>query len=153
MKNYQISKNFQLSEFAVSRRFPALAKEIRFGYTESLIVELLVTKALQRIRDKFGAIQISSGKRTEKLNAVVGGSKVSDHLTCSASDFSNRDFQMFHIMNWIVFESNIDFKQVIYYPIKCFIHISINLPGEERRREALQYLDDDYIEYKRIKGD
>ena len=46
----------------------------------------LIVYVLQPLRDKFGAIKVTSGFRNTRLNRLVGGSATSNHLVGSAAD-------------------------------------------------------------------
>lgn len=54
------------------------------GYPALLDIQLL--KNLQKLRDKFGAVRISSGLRCEMHNAAVGGARGSRHRVGKAAD-------------------------------------------------------------------
>lgn len=54
----------------------------------------LCRNLLQPVRDRYGAVIISSGKRSKTHNNDVGGSKTSDHLfyaECAAVDFTLKE--------------------------------------------------------------
>lgn len=75
-------------------------------------IKALVDNILQPVRDHFGQVIISSGYRSPKLNAVIGGSATSQHCFGEAADF-----ELFIptpnmlLANWI--EDNLDFDQLI----------------------------------------
>ena len=144
---YKLSKNFLLHEFKVSNDHPELAENIKFTIEDVLKLKILCLECLQPIREKFGVLFILSGKRNKKLNYAVGGSKTSDHLNSLAADFSlNHDME--HIFKWIVLESGIDFRQIIYYPEQNFIHISCNVPGRKTKKQALIKKGKQYLDFK-----
>lgn len=70
----KLSENFSVKEF-----------RSRDGADEILIDEKLV-KLLQKMRDKFGVINISSAYRTKSYNKKVGGVTNSQHLYGLAAD-------------------------------------------------------------------
>ena len=78
--------NFSISELCYSDT--AKANKIDNTPKELYIYDNLLNLifyVLQPIRNKFGAINITSGYRCEKLNRMVGGSDTSNHkLGCSA---------------------------------------------------------------------
>lgn len=55
------------------------------GYGNGIASSLLVT--LQKLRDKYGKLQITSGYRCESYNKKVGGSTNSKHMKGQAADF------------------------------------------------------------------
>jgi murein L,D-transpeptidase YcbB/YkuD len=74
--NKSLSKNFKVKEF-----------RSKCGADEILIDDKLV-KLLQKVRDKFGKVSVSSAYRTEKHNAKVGGVPKSQHRYGTASDIT-----------------------------------------------------------------
>lgn len=77
--NKKLSENFRVKEF-----------RSRDGADEILIDEKLV-KLLQKLRDKFGVINISSAYRTKDYNKKVGGVVNSQHLYGLAADITISD--------------------------------------------------------------
>ncbi len=76
----QLSKNFQLYEFAVSNKYPELAEEVEFSLLEIERLRFICAAYLQPLRGAVGPITITSGKRTAALNKAVDGIANSDHL-------------------------------------------------------------------------
>ena len=74
--NEKLSENFKVREF-----------RSKCGSDEILIDEKLV-KLLQKMRDKFGVINISSAYRTPAYNKKVGGVSGSQHLYGLAADIT-----------------------------------------------------------------
>lgn len=146
--DYKLSKNFSLWEFKVSKSYPKIAEAIEFEYEDVLTLKLLCFETLQPIRDKWGPINILSGKRSDELNSNIGGSKNSDHLSSSAADFYTFNFEPSVVFNWIVEKSGLDYRQVIYYPEQRFIHISINTPKKELKHHALVKIGAEYLPYE-----
>ena len=77
--NEKLSENFRVKEF-----------RSRDGADKILIDEKLV-KLLQKMRDKFGEINISSAYRTAAYNRKVGGVSNSQHLYGLAADVTIKD--------------------------------------------------------------
>ncbi len=77
--NTALSENFKIREF-----------RSRCGADKILIDEKLVT-LLQKMRDEFGAINISSAYRTPGYNAQVGGVSNSQHVYGRAADITLTD--------------------------------------------------------------
>ncbi len=75
----KLSENFRVKEF-----------RSRCGSDKILIDEKLVT-LLQKMRDKFGPISISSAYRTASHNKKVGGVSNSQHLYGLAADITIQD--------------------------------------------------------------
>ena len=116
----QLSNNFWLSEF--TRSFTADNNNIyhQFKIEFNVITNLvyLTSILLQPLREAVGPIRITSGYRCEKVNAIVGGSKKSQHLYGQATDFICDDFA-----KAILFIKNKTFDQLIIYD--SFIHVSL----------------------------
>jgi hypothetical protein len=70
----------------------------------------LVQYVLQPARDKFGPIEVTSGYRSEKVNAAVGGSATSDHLKGKAADIKHKDLAS--VFSFIRKQTH--FKQLIW---------------------------------------
>lgn len=75
----KLSKNFKVKEF-----------RCKDGSDKILIEEKLVT-LLQKMRDKFGEINISSAYRTATYNRKAGGVSNSQHLYGLAADITIKD--------------------------------------------------------------
>jgi len=150
---YQLSRNFYLFEFKVSKDYPDLADQITFSVEDVKTLSLLCLTCIQPIRDKFGITHIFSGKRSEELNMAVGGHETSDHLTCNAADILCSNFNSEQVFKWLVNESGIDYRQVIYYPDSNFIHISCNIPEKDLKHDALVFVGDQkYIKFREYYG-
>lgn len=72
------TKNFNLEEFRCGCR------NYCNGYSSLLDIDLL--KNLQKVRDEFGAVTITSGIRCGKHNEAVGGITNSKHTVGKAAD-------------------------------------------------------------------
>lgn len=153
---YKLSENFSLYEFKVSSSYPEIAEKMEFTELEVVTLQLLCAACLQPIRDKMGRMKILSGKRSEELNNLIGGSATSDHKTCNAADIDPKEFDVEYVYKWIVEQSNIDYRQVIFYPDQNFIHISVNMPSKPRKHQALVKVKKDgktaYISYDEYYG-
>ena len=76
-------------------------------------IELLATKILQPIRNKFGAIRITSGFRSVELCEAVGSNSNSNHSRGEAADIEPLDpkVKLIDIANFIV--QYLDFRELI----------------------------------------
>jgi hypothetical protein len=102
----KLSENFSLSEFTeTSTGLPN--KPSQEAITN---LKYLVQYVLQPARDKFGPIEVTSGYRSEKVNAAVGGSATSDHLKGKAADIKHKDLAS--VFAFIRKQTN--FKQLIW---------------------------------------
>ena len=87
VKKYSLKKE---GEKKLSANFKVREFRSKCGSDEILIDEKLVT-LLQKMRDKFGAINISSAYRTSAYNKKVGGVSNSQHLYGLAADITIQD--------------------------------------------------------------
>lgn len=118
-----ISANFKLAEFEVSAI--AIRNGIDNKIPESKVPNIvaLVENVLQPLRDKFGPITITSGYRCPKLNALVKGSRTSQHMQAEAADIKLAGVYHYMVCEWI--RDNLKFDQLIYeYGEQGWIHVS-----------------------------
>ena len=141
----RLSKNFTLSEITSSPT--AIRKNIQNDPNPETIrhLQMLVSNVLQKIRDKVGAIRITSGYRSPALNRAIGGAKkpISQHTKGQAVDcIIVRDGK---IDNTIIFDAvidlDIDFDQMIWEFGGKWVHISYNENGN--RRQVLEAYKDE----------
>lgn len=138
-QNSPLTKDYMLFDFVVSAQQPLLLKEIREHLLQIDRVKmwLLAVMYLQRLTDHFGERHIPlSGKRSDPLNRMIGGSDTSDHLfigETAAVDFT-RAGSVEDSFNFIC-ASDWAWGQVIHYPTRRFIHIS--LPSKKHFREKM----------------
>lgn len=132
-----LTKSFKLSEFAVSKDHPFVASLINFSEADKAKLFYLCSLILQPVRDQFGPVKILSGKRSPELNKAVGGVVYSDHLfkfVSVAADFTCPDIDIERVWhwiqgdNWLKRKNRQPFGQLIYYPSKNFIHVSLPTP-------------------------
>ena len=108
-------------------------------------LKLLCEYVLEPIREKIGCpLVISSGFRSEKVNALVGGSKTSQHILGQAADIqifdktkTNKD--LFEIIVSMVKNNEIQAGQVIWEFGEIepnWIHVS--LPTSRHRNEIMR---------------
>jgi len=117
------------------------------------VIPRLVTTAeriLEPCRDFFETpFSPSSWFRSAELNAVIGGSKTSQHVTGEAVDFEIPGFSNFDVARWI--EANLEFDQLI---LEChtpgdlssgWIHCSFATPHENRKSVMTYNRKDGYM--------
>jgi hypothetical protein len=97
----------------------------------------LCLKVLDPLRDKIGKpITISSGYRSQALNAVVGGVGNSQHSLGQAADILVTGMSVKDAFDFIVKKTAIPFDQVIY-EFGQWIHISYDHSRAKQRGEKL----------------
>jgi hypothetical protein len=114
-------------------------------------LERLCRAFLERVRERFGELRITSGYRGKALNQAIRGSETSAHCSGRAADFEPAASGVSHknVMDWIINESGLDYDQVIYeYGPDGWIHLGIAAEGKRPRREALMiFKDTKYVPY------
>jgi len=151
MGDILITKNFKLSEFAVSAEFPEYQEQMRSillddetdmflfsEYLKNIVTDklfLLCYLVLQPTRDSFKVpIHILSGWRIESLNQKLveqrRASKNSLHLTGSAADFTVDDKALLpEIFKWLKYTKDDTFSELILYKhpdgTPNFIHVAL----------------------------
>lgn len=102
-------------------------------------LRILAQTILQPIRDYVGKpVRINSGYRSPEKNASVpGASKTSQHVLGEAADIcvpGLTDAQLKGLFDWIAFQSNLPFGQVIFEDKRpteeggAWIHVSLGAP-------------------------
>ena len=82
----RISKNFTLAELTKSNTATRLGISNTPDKEGIHKLRLLATELLQPLRNAVGALRVTSGYRSESLNAAIGGSNKSQHTKCEAVD-------------------------------------------------------------------
>ena len=126
----QLSQNFTLNEFIHSE--VATRKGIDNTPPADVLANLHELAAqMEKVRDLLGApIHINSGYRSPKVNAAVGGSTVSAHMTGQAVDFTCPTFGTPLEVAIEIAASDIEFDQLIAEG--SWIHLGIR--GDMRRQ-------------------
>jgi zinc D-Ala-D-Ala carboxypeptidase len=113
----KLSKNFTLNE--LTRSQTAIRRGIDNSPTMTVIdnLQALVDNVLQPLRDSQGPVNITSGFRSEAINAAVGGSNTSHHTRGMAADLTVVGKTNKEICEWI--RDNLKFTQLIWeFPAK-----------------------------------
>lgn len=103
----------------------------------------LVERVLDPLRERWGApITVTSGYRSPRLNAAVGGAKTSQHTLGQAADLSAgtkaRNKDLFNLLR----ASGLPFDQLIDEKGYSWVHVSY---GPRARREVLRYDGKKYV--------
>lgn len=141
----QLTEHFTLEELTGSNiaRQKGLKNEPNESQIENL--KLLCEYILEPIRAKLNIpLYISSGYRSEKVNALAGGSKTSQHLQGSAADIqifdkTKTNTDLFNIIVSMVKNNEIQIGQVIWEFGETepnWVHVS--LPTSRHRNEILR---------------
>ena len=82
----RISKNFTLAELTKSNTATRLGISNVPDKEGIHKLRLLAIELLQPLRNAVGPLRVTSGYRSESLNAAIGGSNKSQHTKCEAVD-------------------------------------------------------------------
>ena len=96
-------------------------------------IEILASRVLQPIRNRFGRIQITSGYRSVKLCKAIGSSSNSNHTRGQAADIEpySPNVSLVSIIEFIVNE--LDFRTVILeYPPDGWVHVDYRINGNSK---------------------
>lgn len=133
MKDYRISDNFMMSEFAVSASYPHLVEPVPIDLQVNVV--MLVCNVLQPICNATGwRDKITSGYRPLPLNKAVGGVPSSQHVKAEAADnkfYKDGRFLSSYQVASKVKELDLIFDQMILYP--TFVHISYSKDGNRNQ--------------------
>lgn len=104
-------------------------------------LEGLAVAVLQPIRDRIGAMKITSGYRSPAVNRHpdVRGSSSSDHLTGWAADFVPLDVSQAEAFDEVrrqMFDEELPVDQLMVYPKRGHLHVGMAAPGETPRRQV-----------------
>jgi zinc D-Ala-D-Ala carboxypeptidase len=134
----RISKYISYDEATVSQT--ATRKGIKNTPTAAELARMknVAEKIFDKVREHFGEpIRVSSFFRGKELNAAVGGSKTSQHMTGEAIDMQAiGKTTNAQIYNYI--KDNCDFDQLIWeYGTNtepAWVHVSLRLVGKNRKQ-------------------
>ena len=153
----KLTENFTLKELTKSDTAirKGISNEPNTDEIEKL--KLLCETILQPVRDKFGAVTVTSGYRSPELCQAIGSSINSQHTKAEAVDFEVEGVDNADVAYWI--KDNIpNWDQMIleFYtpgqPNSGWIHCSIT-SKLERKQFLSAYKEDGKTKYKPILGD
>lgn len=147
-----LTKNFSLHELTKSETALRRGVDNTSGQQETAALTLLAQKVLQPVRDHFArGVKVNSGYRSHVVNALVGGSRTSDHCKGMAADIEIPGVPNYNLALWI--RDNLDYTQLIleFYtpgvPDSGWVHVSYdpaNLKGQSltavRKDGKVEYL-------------
>ena len=100
----------------------------------------LIFYILQPVRNKFGAIQITSGFRCEQLNKLVGGVPTSNHRNGFAADVIPLQASFKQVYDYIV--NNLDYDECFIETNKQgvkWLHVAYR-KGNNRKKHNSNYI-------------
>ena len=159
----KLSKNFTLQELIKSNTALRLGKDNTPSKEGIMKLTILATSVLQLLRDRIGALRITSGYRSPELNKAIGGSfsvddkgnyiPKSQHCKCEAVDIQY--VKRGRMDNLLIYQAlidlDIDFDQCILEfgdstktsdpTSPAWIHLSYKIT-DNRRQVLVAYKDD-----------
>lgn len=136
-------KYFTLKELSNSTTANARKIDNTPGLIEQANLINLVNHILDPLREVYGKpIRVNSGYRSPALNAAIGGSKTSDHMTGKAADITVGSRQENQKLFDLIQKLNLPFDQLIFEKGNIkegpdWVHVSWN---PERNRKQILYL-------------
>jgi zinc D-Ala-D-Ala carboxypeptidase len=133
-----ISEHITYSEATVSQT--AIRKGIKNipNAQELSRMQYVATEIFDKVRDHFNVpIRVSSFFRCKELNAAIGGSKTSQHMTGEAIDMqATGKLTNAQIYNYI--KDNFEFDQLIWEfgtdKEPAWVHVSLRKIGKNRKQ-------------------
>ena len=132
MENTRLSNHFSLSEFLNLKKYPDNIPSMQVAANLTYGCLLLLEPA----RLEVGPILINSGYRNQRVNALVGGVKNSQHLQGCAADIHPRDPQQFQRL--VAFLRSCEYTDQLLTG-SGWLHISWNPSGQPRHFVRIGY--------------
>ena len=134
-----LSRNFTVAEMIQSQTAARLGLDNTPSPEVLERLKRLVLDILEPARDALGPLRVSSGYRSPAVNAAVGGSSASDHMTGDAADIIPIIVPVVSLARWIT--QNRPWDQLIFeygtLESPAWLHIS---NGPRMRRQVLRIL-------------
>lgn len=139
-----LAPSFSLEEFMVTSHTDLYEQNRREADDHLPELQVLAYGLAQPIRDHFGKpLIITSGFRGPTLNARVGGSSTSQHMSGQAMDFHVKDVLLDDVFDWIFRKSGLRWGQLILEETGStregktrWIHLSLGYPYRSRARSG-----------------
>lgn len=113
-----------LDDFGVSRTCPTEARDMKFSHTDYLKCYYLDCMIYKLELEFDTGATIISGKRSDYINEMVGGSKNSAHLF--TDERAAVDFTMKKIKDVYEYARiNFFYGELFFYPLNGFIHMTL----------------------------
>lgn len=136
-----LSENFTLEEFTYSSTAEQRGIRNTIHDPETVIpnAKALCRNVLQKVRNHFGPIIISSGYSNSKLALALGRKTTSQHCLGQAADIVSNTVKNYDLAVWI--RDNLEFDQLIYEVRRRglsrsyydWVHVSYKREGINRR--------------------
>jgi len=130
----KLTKNFSLSEFTRSNTANKYNIDNSPTQEHLMSIQALTSVVLQKIREEYGSVTITSGYRSKVLNATIKGSSTSQHTKGEAADIVVGDEDLYGVAEWI--RDNLEFDQMILEVNSKgsrWIHCSYTRTGDNRK--------------------
>lgn len=114
-------------------------------YLDAMYAMFYTASKMEQVRRVLGdkAILINSWYRSSEVNALVGGSKTSQHMSGEAVDFICPSFGTPVDICKKLISSGLSFDQLIYE--HSWVHISFKNPDGQNRKQVLTLVNGKYV--------
>lgn len=131
-EDQRIAPNFWLSEVLASDTAARRGISNTPGPAALRNILQALGPGLQRVRDRLGVpLLISSGYRSQALNAAIGGARNSQHMEGLAADFTAPSFgRPIDIVRFLAGSTGVGFDQLIQEG--AWVHVSFAATGQPR---------------------
>ena len=132
----KLSRNFALQEFEQSQTAIEHNIDNRANTEQIIALTALTTACLQKVRDQFGPVRITSGFRHPDMAYLVNSTPSSQHCLGEASDWEVKGVDNMEVSKWCI--NNLEFDQLIleFYEKgninSGWIHLSYKRKGGNR---------------------
>lgn len=137
----KLSQNFTLEELTYSDTANRKGIKNTIHDPETVVPNLgaLCKNVLQKVRDRFGPIIVTSGYSNVELSLALGRKLTTQHFLGCAADIVSKEVSNYEIARWI--RANLEFDQLIY---ECrrrglskeyydWVHVSYKKDGRNRK--------------------
>lgn len=141
----QLAANFHLAEFLRSQTAARMGRTVPAPTGQELEnLRTLAKYVLQPVRDVVGPLIITSGYRPDWLNAAVGGSRRSAHMTARAADIQALEATPLELAKVCVrlMEREALPADKVILEFGQWVHIQVARPGADPRRRVLSAVHD-----------
>ena len=134
-----LSPHFRLSEFTLSGTALRLGVDNTPSAEVVARLEALCVNVLEPLRRRVGCVRVTSGYRSPRLNAAVGGVAHSQHLLGEAADLYVSSTEM--AQKWAAVLRETPFDQLIFEPRgskhRRWLHVSYTTRHAPRHQVLL----------------
>jgi zinc D-Ala-D-Ala carboxypeptidase len=150
----QLSPNFTLAELTKSQTAARMGLDNTPEPGHIFNLQQLCEEVLQPARDYFGPIIVTSGYRSEALNAAIGGAPGSEHSKGCAADIEAVNASNLELAAWIA--KHLSFNQLILEgysptnPSAGWVHVSFVAHCKNRKDQLTATFTNGRAQYAKV---